>query len=358
MNYERATSRATHLVLALGLGSCTAEGATSLADAAMRDARSEPVDARASTDGPRVDAPSETRDSVRAFISGHSLIWDLDGQLVPLSRRNDADRFLFTERVAGGSTIAYRANDADLGELAHPTALPLYDALLIVERYHLVQTLIDADTVGNLARFHSKLLEGNPAGTTYYYHSWEDLPQRSDPELWVRFHREAVAVHECIAAQVSREHMKNIPAAGALAELVDVTTRSGIPGMSSGTTEERLGEIFGDTVHVNEYAWYFLSLVVYPFLYGESAVGLPYHPSFGRDEATASMVADALQALAAQYVQAYAARPAAPSPATCAQHMVDSFCALYDQMRPEDGGTFSGRSCAATFSDPGVSPFR
>jgi hypothetical protein len=201
-----------------------------------------------------------------------------------------------------------------------------------------VRNLMWNDTVRYLRLFHDALMTGNRAGQTYFYHPWLDV-NKSAPGAWITYEKQAVAAHSCIADRVNysleregrTERIRNIPTSGALVALVERAINQGIPGMSTGTTAERLNQIFVDNVHPTDFAWYYLSLVSYASIYHRSPAELPYRP-----DSIPAAAMPVLRTLAWDYVRQYETGYVAKTPAQCADLMVNSFCAAFRTVTGDD----------------------
>jgi hypothetical protein len=173
-----------------------------------------------------------------------------------------------------------------------------YDALVVTETHWLMQQLLWQDSVRLLRHFHDRLIDGNPAGVTWFYEPWFHLDDKSDPRRWIAYERAAAPAWRCLVAQVNRslaaagrpDRVRSLPAAVALAALVE---------------REGAGRYIEDSVHLTRIGSYYLALVSYCAIFGGSPLGA-WAPA---DSSPAQ--ARALQSLAADVVAGHAASQAA-----------------------------------------------
>jgi hypothetical protein len=67
----------------------------------------------------------------------------------------------------------------------------LYDTLVITEQHGLLGTLVWNDTVRHLRHYHDRFIDANPKGRTWFYESWLDISDKSDPRAWIAYERMA-----------------------------------------------------------------------------------------------------------------------------------------------------------------------
>ena len=157
-----------------------------------------------------------------------------------------------------------------------------YDTLVITEVHDFLYWLLRGDTVRLLRHYHERFLEGNPAGSTWFYHAWLNIYDKSDPQAWIDFERAAEPIWQCIATRVNTsleaENRGNrlgfIPAGRALTNLAErAVSAGGVPGITADTVPGTMDNIFYDTVHLTDDASYFVALVVYAFVEQRSPAG-------------------------------------------------------------------------------------
>lgn len=256
-------------------------------------------------DGPPGSVPGGPRDSVAFFLSGHSLTDDPLADDIVTTATSLGLEASYNEQIVLGSPIRVRTRGAAGGqtgwdgystgknrgggsglnviaELATPATIEgPYDTLIITERHDLVNTLIWEDTVKFVRHFHDRLVDGNPRGITYVYHSWLSVQDRDDPSGFIAYERaiypawECVAerVHVSLAAEGSSSEIVPLPAGIALTDLVELAVAGDVEGLSESTTSATIDRIFADAVHLTPLGAYYVSLVTFATVYRRSPIG-------------------------------------------------------------------------------------
>ena len=324
------------------------------------------------------------RTKARFFLSGHSLTDNplADNVLsIAASLGNDAN---YNEQIGIGSPMRVRTkgdsfqdpgwpgysrgknregqNMNVIQELLSPATLgpgERYDTLVITERHDILSTIAWEDTVGFLRHYHDRLIAGNSAASTLFYHSWLDI-DKANPTPWITHEKGALAAWECVAAKVNltlaaenrADRVTTLPAGAALVKLVEEILAGHVAGIT-GTQTERLNRIFNDNVHMTALGSYYVSLVTYAALFHSSPEGAAAPP--GIDTAP---VAD-MQKIAWEFVKAYYTQPAPGehTMAECRAFMVDGVCASFWNLLGQPGQV---AGCQSTFSnvDADQNPFR
>jgi hypothetical protein len=330
------------------------------------------------------------RPRVRAFYSGHSLSDGVPEAVAAIgaSLQRDLDYefqtlagSLLRERTKGRSAdpddlSGYRSGRnrrgegldvaAELrGERAPGRSSAPYDVLVVTERHDLPWAAYHESTAHYLARIVEQLATGNARAEAFLYHTWLELDLAA-PEPWMRYERSARRLWECVASRANQElaergraaRVRVLPGATALVELVEEVLAGRIPGMDQGDTQRRLRWLFRDQVHLAPAGTYFMGLVHYAVLFGQSPQGAA---------APADLPPDAvkpMQVLAWQHARAYAqvARPAATrSMDACRAFAAYTMCPAFSALRgARDAGwlvRFSrmreNRACQGHYLDSG-----
>jgi hypothetical protein len=221
-----------------------------------------------------------------------------------------------------------------IGELLQPKTIDgqPYDALVLTERHDIVSTLMWEDTVRYARHFHDRFIDGNPQGTTYFYHSWLGVPDKSDPRDWIAFERAVAPAWQCVATRINQslqsegrsDRMVYLPAGLALASLVENATQgAGVAGVTGSSVRETLDRIFDDDVHLKPLGIYYMALVNYASVYRRSPVGAwaPTNVSPAQ--------AQSLQAAAWQVVSNHINSFTLPDLTQCRSDMHDSVCTAF-----------------------------
>ena len=290
----------------------------------------------------------------RIFVSGHSLT----NEPVPSDLAAIATGFglpvSWNRQYLEGSSIKQRSRGGEAGvtqwtgyqqgldsangrvnvlaEFRRPTHHPdrPYDALLITEQHSLLGTLVWNDTVGHLREFHDRFIESNAYGITYFYEPWLSLDSKSDPKRWIAYERAATPVWRCvvdqtnlrIAAEGRQDRIQSLPAALALAGLIELATQGvGVPAITRDSVRATIDSLVADNVHLTRLGNYYIALVAFTYIFRQSPRGA-WHPT----DVTAEQ-ARALQDVAD--ILATEPQPAAMPLAACRDYVRKSFMWTY-----------------------------
>jgi len=276
----------------------------------------------------------EERASARMFLSGHSLTDNPLPDHVLIIAQSLGKDFNFNEQIGIGSPMRVRTKGASfdapgwpgystgknregsdmnvIEELLAPKTLgagELYDTLVITERHDVLGTIWWEDTFGFLRHYHDRLIDGNPAGHTLFYHSWLDVDKNA-PETWINHEKNALYAWECVATKVNltlaaegrADRVETLPAGAALVNLVERILNDEVSGIT-GTTPQKLDRIFSDNVHMTPLGVYYLALVTYASIFRASPVGAAV------PEGVDAAPAGDMQTIAWDFVRAYYSQP-------------------------------------------------
>jgi len=319
----------------------------------------------------------EPRDSARIFLSGHSLTDNPLPEYVLEVAGSLGQDFDFNQQIGIGSPIRVRTlgdswNNLDwpgyhkgknrdgfdmdvIAELADPQTLGAgerYDTLVITENHHILDMIRWEDTAGLLRHYHDRLIDGNPAAQTLFYHSWLDI-DKAAPQAWIDHEKQALYAWECVASKINLkledegrdDRIAALPVGAALVELVERVLADDVTGIT-GTTPQRMGAIFNDNVHLTPLGIYFAALVTHAAVFRSSPVGGAV-PA-GVDPAPA---AD-LQQIAWDHVRGYYTAPNSGrhTMEECRAFVSDNVCTSYWTLKG-DAGQIGG--CQSHFSGAG-----
>lgn len=257
----------------------------------------------------------------RIFISGHSLLADpIPADLAAIASSKGRElkwkqqyiegssikRRSFGDGAAGQEWSGYKKglgrsgkqNDI-LEEWHRPENHPdkPYDALLITEQHSILISLVWNETPRYLRDFHDRFIARNANGVTFFYEPWLSIDNKNDPRGWISYERAADPVWRCvvertnvaIAADGRRDRIKFIPAALALAELVERAIQPrGLAEISRENVRATLDSLVVDDVHLTRLGKYYIALVTFAFMFGESPQGA-WHPSDVTPEQAATL---------------------------------------------------------------------
>ena len=329
----------------------------------------------------------EKRDRVRAFYSGHSLSEGVP-EIVAQIARSLGHRLDFEVQVFGYSLLrqrtkgedpsaedwpGYRAgqnrNGAGLDvsqELRRPQRLgpdDKYDVLVVTERHDLPAIARTERTAFYLAEMAKHLLAGNSDGEVLLYHTWLNIDAEA-PKPWIDYETTVARMWECVASRANLDlprrgdipRVRVLPGAGALARLVQELWDGKVPGVMAATPAQRVRLLFADNVHMSEIGRYYLALVHYAALFGQSPEGAV------APGAIAVETSRYMQTLAWRYAAAYSeqARAAASRDmAECRRIIQDEVCPAYGAFQQRTSLPLIGllmrrldtRSCGKDYGD-------
>ena len=288
------------------------------------------------------------RNASRIFISGHSLVDQPLPNYVAAIGRSLGHSIEWNRQYIVGSAIARRTHGPDrsasewsgyrdgdnrdgagldvLGELRDPKTIEggRYDVLLITEQHGLLGTLIWNDTVKYLRHYHDRMIEANPAATTYFYESWISLDDKNDPRRWIEYERKMSPLWQCIATRVNlaleaegrRDRIVSLPAGLALAALIEqATSGAGLPGLTASTRRTTIDSLIQDAVHLTDLGSYYMALVTFASIHHHRPV------SAWAPEGVAEQTSTTLQAFAWDFVRNYYASYSPISLAECRKRL-------------------------------------
>ncbi|HEY8945160.1 MAG TPA: hypothetical protein VIM73_12905, partial [Polyangiaceae bacterium] len=245
------------------------------------------------------------RDAARIFITGHSLVDQPLPDFLARIGSSAGTPIEWNRQYVEGSAILRRARGKDpaaqdfpgyregldregkkldvVSELRNPqTVRGAYDVLLITEQHGMLETLLRNETVRYLRHYHDLFIAGNPQGTSYFYESWLDINDKSDPRRWIAYERAASPVWQCMATRVNvslsaegrADRIVSLPAGAALAELVARSTGGPkLDGITLQSDSETVSSLIEDRVHLTPLGAYYISLVTYSSIFQRPPLG-------------------------------------------------------------------------------------
>jgi len=146
------------------------------------------------------------------------------------------------------------------------------DALVLTERVPLATTVEWHESSGYATRWVELAAKANPEVKPYLYQTWDDI---DDAQAWRDRIVADLPIWQKIVDDVNaslpdlKNPMRLVPAGAAMVHLHDAIGEGRVPGMTS------IRDVFDDNIHPNPNGWYFVTMVHYATLTGESPVGLP-----------------------------------------------------------------------------------
>lgn len=212
----------------------------------------------------------------------------------------------------------------------------LYDTLLVAEQHGVLGALTWHDTVNTLREVHDAFITSNPRGRTWFYESWLDVDDMSNPARWVAYERAASTAWQCIAARVNlnlakagrQDRITSLPSGTALAWLVERATTQNVAGLSGANVRDTMQRLFADDVHLKPLGQFYLAAVAY---------GVMWHRSPAEASLPADLDAKAARAVlneAAGFVDTMlkaqsASNAGTLSMASCSDHLKQGFIAQH-----------------------------
>lgn len=301
---------------------------------------------------PSLPPPAEQR----IFISGHSLTdRPLPDYLAAIAESLGTHTDWNQQNLPGSSLEARTRGDAPtssdwtgyrrgknrdgegidvVAELRRPQTIDNkpYDALVVTEIDALLDYIVLFDTVRYLRHFHDRIVESNPRATTYLYEAWLGIHDKDDPRRWIAYERAASPVWQCLATRINlslanearSDRIQSLPAASALASLVErATTGAGLPGVTSPTVRQTLDRLFADDVHLKPFGVYYVALVSYAIIYRRPPIGA------WRPAEVSAAAATTLQQVAWEFVTSYLKHNQPISLEQCRAYVRNSFTNTY-----------------------------
>jgi hypothetical protein len=167
----------------------------------------------------------------RVFFSGHSLLDEPLPSSVAAIAQSLGLPLQQARHTPFGTSMRDRAG----------AALPDgVDTLVVTEQHTLIANLVWNDSVGELTRLHQRFIAASPNGRLWFYASWLNLDNRTNPRRWIAYERAASPVWQCIAALVFASLFERSPAGAAVPPGIgDDTARALQPLTWTLVSEER-----------------------------------------------------------------------------------------------------------------------
>ncbi len=293
--------------------------------------------------------PDDVGRPARVFVSGHSLTDLPMPTYLERIARSLGMPMDWNRQFIGGSAIKWRArgrgnetgwagystgdnrDGAGLNVVEELRRHP-YDMLVITEQHGLIEALVWDDTVRYLRHYHELLIAGNPAGRTYFYEPWLGIPGKTQVRRWIDYERMASPLWQCVVSRVNAslaaegrpDRLTSLPAALALAELVERATQGpGVPGITANSPAQTLNRLLEDNVHYRPLGAYYLALVVFSVIFETSPLG-----AWAPDSVT-SVEAASLQRVALESTERHRCESNPLTPVQCRAMLQGPFLDLY-----------------------------
>lgn len=221
------------------------------------------------------------------FMIGHSLFSPTNPQMLREVLAERAPSVRVDAQIINGAPLGYQwENGASAQGLNARRALPGgdYDVVILTEALPLDNHVEFSDSAGNVRRYFELATTANPRSRVFLQETWHDLRSGTGVDIpwdrqkhvpWRERLKSDLPVWQGIvdAANAGRAPdvpaMQLLPAGQAMARLADEIADGNVPGLA------RIDQVFADEIHPNHIGFYFLTMVQYAAITGESPEGLP-----------------------------------------------------------------------------------
>ncbi|MCE8534416.1 hypothetical protein KBY24_13575 [Ruegeria pomeroyi] len=259
---------------------------------------------------------------------GHSLFGPTNPQM--LSQVLEGRDVRVAAQIINGAPLSYQWDNGAKAEGVNAReVLPVggYDVVILTEGIPLANQMQYNDSIGSARRYYDLALSANPDTRVFLQETWHDLRSGSGVDIpydegddlpWRERIEADLPRWQSIVDGVNTTRpegappMQLLPAGQAMLALTDAIAAGTVPGV------DRIAQLFSDDIHPNDLGFYFLTMVQYAVVTGESPVGLPrrLQDRWGKAYATPDpALAQRLQEVAWTVVQGFEApEPPAPQP--------------------------------------------
>ncbi|MFT4961865.1 MAG: hypothetical protein ACI92Z_002959 [Paracoccaceae bacterium] len=260
---------------------------------------------------------------------GHSLFGPTNPQMLRQVLQSQSPTIQVSAQIINGAPLKYNwSNSAEAEGVDARVELPGggYNAVILTEGIPLANQLKWNKSAEYAQRFYELATGANPDTQVYLQETWHSLDSGTgvdveyddkDDILWRDRLDQDLSVWQSIVNDVNTAHsgsspdMVLLPAGQAMALLYDEIAAGEVTGIGD------IRELFSDDIHPNDIGFYYLTMVQFAVLTGQSPVGLPYQlkSKYGKAYTTPSAeLALQLQQIAAQAIGV--SEETAQSPAT------------------------------------------
>ncbi|MCU9837685.1 hypothetical protein OEZ49_07895 [Ruegeria sp. WL0004] len=263
---------------------------------------------------------------IGVLFIGHSLFGPTNPDMLSAVLKDTGVRV--EAQIINGAPLSYNWENGDKAEGVNAREVLSgggFDAVILTEAIPLANQIQHNDSVGYARRYYDLAVTANPQARVFLQETWHDLRSGSGARIehdagadipWRNRIEQDLAQWQSIVDGVNETRptgappMRLLPAGQAMLALTDAIAEGTVPGL------DRISQVFHDDIHPNDLGFYFLTMVQYAALIGESPVGLPHRlkDRWGRAfDAPNPAQAARLQTIAWEAVQAYVS-PAPPAP--------------------------------------------
>ena len=266
------------------------------------------------------------------LMVGHSLFGSTGPTMLEEALLRGTGDASVAAQIINGAPLRYNwQNSADAQGVDARAVLPEGDVthLILTEAIPLANHVQWSETESYAKAFADLATDANPAAKVYVQETWHSLKSGTGAEVeyddkahipWRERLDQDLPVWEGIVAAVNARgpgRAALIPAGQAMARLYDEIAAGTVPGLTD------IAALFDDDIHLNDTGHFFVAMVQYATLTGQSPVGLPGNFQDRYDnpyDMPDTDLARALQRVAWETVRAYVpvvvTSPVKPQPAT------------------------------------------
>lgn len=217
------------------------------------------------------------------FFVGHSLFGATNPQMLQETLRGSVPHVQVSAQIINGAPLKYnweQTGPDSARQLLHHAS---YNAVILTEAIPLQNHLDWSDTPGFARRYRDLAQGASPETRVFLQETWhsldsgtgKDVPYDDGDEVPWRSRLTAdLPKWQGVVDQVNASSVKGtqpmqlLPAGQAMAQLHDAIDDGSVPGLRS------IRDVFRDDIHPNDTGFYFLTMLQYAALTGESPVGL------------------------------------------------------------------------------------
>lgn len=258
---------------------------------------------------------------------GHSLFGKTNPQMLKEVLQSQSPTIQVQAQIINGAALKYNwSNSTEAEGVDARVELPggNYNVVILTEGIPLANQLEWSQSSENALRFYELATRANPGTQVYLQETWHSLNSGTginveyddhDDIPWRQRLDQDLTLWQSIVDDVNATHsggspdMALLPAGQAMAQLYDEIAAGAVAGL------EDISDVFVDDIHPSDIGFYFLTMVQFAVLTGQSPVGLPHQLKSRYGEAfnaPSAELALQLQQIAARFVRTSEAAVSAP----------------------------------------------
>jgi hypothetical protein len=290
------------------------------------------------------------------LLIGHSLVGHTLPDMLQHALHETPGEGRVAVHVINGAPLGWNwEHSADAEGVDARAVLPSGDfgTVVMTEALPLVNHTTWSDSHGHAALFYELAVQSNPEAQVFLYETWHSLDSGTgvaveyddnDHIAWRDRLDQDLALWQGIVDHVNKVRapggapMRLLPAGQAMGLMHDEIARGAVPGIDD------IRDLFHDAIHPNDLGWYYVAMVHYAAITGQSPEGLaPRFTTAGIDASPAEL-AGVMQRLAWESVAGF---EQAQAPAPQPRHQATAEAATTDAAPGPAGTTETERASAA-----------